>query len=182
MHRRFVQVLQAGRPTAWIFKSPIHMSRLPALLAVYPDARILRTHRDPVKTMASSVSTLVHGRWTRSDRVDPLEIGAMSSLGLTMMLNAAASPEAALPPGQIAEVHYLDLLADPEGTVTTALATLGVTPDESLPARIREYLTHRPQGHRGVHRYSLGEFGLDADTIRTQLAPYIDTFGVVAEA
>ena len=71
MHRQFVQVLQAGRPTAWIFKSPIHMSRLPALLAVYPDARILRTHRDPVKTMASSVSTLVHGRWTRSDHGRP---------------------------------------------------------------------------------------------------------------
>ena len=50
-HKRFVQVLQAGQPTQWIFKSPMHLSRLPALLAVYPDARILRTHRDPVKTI-----------------------------------------------------------------------------------------------------------------------------------
>lgn len=181
MHRRFVQVLQGGRPTAWIFKSPIHMSRLPALLAVYPDARILRTHRDPVKTMASSVSTLVHGRWTRSDHVDPLEVASMSGVGLTMMLNAAASPDAALPPGQVAEVQYLDLLADPAGTVAAALATLGVDTDPSLPTRIREYLAARPQGHQGVHRYSLAEFGLDPDTIRGELAPYIETFGVVPE-
>lgn len=181
MHRQFVQVLQAGRPTAWIFKSPIHMSRLPSLLAVYPDARILRTHRDPVKTMASSVSTLVHGRWTRSDAVDPREVAAMSGMGLTMMLNAAADPEAALPPGQIAEVQYLDLLADPANAVTTALATLGVAPDETLPGRIREYLDRRPQGHQGVHRYSLEEYGLDAATIRADLAPYIETFGVTPE-
>ena len=182
MHRQFVQVLQAGRPTAWIFKSPIHMSRLPTLLAVYPDARILRTHRDPVKTMASSVSTLVHGRYTRSDHVDPLEVGAMSGIGLAMMLNAAAGPDAALPPGQIAEVQYLDLVADPVATVTTALETLGVAPDPSLPGLITDYLAARPQGHKGVHRYSLADFGLDADTIRAELAPYIEAFGVVSEA
>ena len=27
-HRRFVQVLQAGRPPTWLFKSPMHLSRL----------------------------------------------------------------------------------------------------------------------------------------------------------
>jgi hypothetical protein len=181
MHRRFVQVLQGGMPTAWIFKSPIHMSRLPTLLAVYPDARILRTHRDPVKTVASSVSTLLHGRWTRSDHVDPVEIATMSGVGLAAMLNAAASPDAALPPGQVAEVQYLDLVADPASTITTALETLGVAPDPSLPERVRGYLASRPQHHRGVHRYSLEEFGLDADTIRSDLAPYIDTFGVTPE-
>lgn len=181
MHRRFVQVLQAGQPTAWIFKSPIHMSRLPALLAVYPDARILRTHRDPAKTMPSSVSTLVHGRFVRSDHVDPQEIAATSSLGLTAMLNAAADPAAALPAGQVAEVQYVHLVTDPVGTITDALATLGITPDPSLPDRVRAYLASRPQGHKGVHRYSLEEFGLDAATIRAQLAPYLEAFNVIPE-
>lgn len=180
-HRRFVQVLQAGRPTSWIFKSPIHMSRLPVLLAVYPDARILRTHRDPAKTMPSAVSTLVHGRWTRSDHVDPLEIAATSSFGFTAMLNAAASPDAALPAGQIAEVQYVELMADPVATIERALDTLGVTPDPSFAGRVRDYLAQRPQGHQGVHRYSLEEFGLDAAAIRADLAPYLDTFRVVAE-
>ncbi len=181
-HKRFVQVLQAGQPTQWIFKSPMHLSRLPALLAVYPDARILRTHRDPVKTIPSSVSTLVQGRRTRSDHVDPLEVAAGSGVGLTMMLNAIAAPEAALAPGQVAEVQYLDLLADPVATIARAFDDLGVMMDPSLPDLVRGYLAARPQGHQGVHRYSLDDFGLDADTIRADLAPYIETFSVPSES
>ena len=42
-HKRFVQVLQGGAPTTWLFKSPVHLSRLGSLMAVYPDARIIRT-------------------------------------------------------------------------------------------------------------------------------------------
>ena len=43
-HKRFVQVLQGDDPdTTWVFKSPMHVNRLPALFAVYPDARIVRT-------------------------------------------------------------------------------------------------------------------------------------------
>lgn len=181
MHRRFVQVLQGGTPTAWVFKSPIHLGRLPAVLAAYPDARILRTHRDPVKTVPSAVSTLVQGRRTRSERVDPRQVASTSTLGLSAMLNAIAAPEAALPPGRVAEVQYVDLLADPVATIGRAFAELGVTMDPTLPDRVRGYLAARPQGHQGVHRYSLEEFGLDPDTIRADLAPYLETFAVVHE-
>jgi hypothetical protein len=180
-HRRFVQVLQGGQPATWVFKSPMHLGRLPALLAVYPDARILRTHRDPAKTMPSSVSTLVHGRWTRSDHVDPAEIASSAVFGLSMMLNATAAPGAALPPGQVAELQYLDLLWDPVGAIGTAYDTLGLTMAPEVPDRIRAYLAARPQGHAGAHRYSLDDYGLDADTVRADLAPYLDAFEIVAE-
>jgi hypothetical protein len=180
-HRRFVQVLQGGRPATWVFKSPMHLGRLPALLAVYPDARILRTHRDPAKTMPSSMSTLVHGRWTRSDHVDPAEIASSAVLGLSMMLNAIAAPDAALPPGQVAELQYLDLMRDPVAAISVAYDTLGLTMAPEVPDRIRAYLAARPQGHAGAHRYSLGDYGLDAATIRAGLAPYLDRFQVVPE-
>jgi Sulfotransferase family len=181
-HRRFVQVLQGGQPASWVFKSPMHLGRLPALLAVYPDARILRTHRDPVKTMPSSVSTLVHGRWTRSDHVVPADIASSVVFGFTLMLNGIAAPEAALPVGQVAELHYLDLLRDPVDAIAGAYDTLGLTMAEDVPDRVRAYLAARPQGHAGTHRYSLEEYGLDRATIRADLAPYLEAFAVEPEA
>jgi hypothetical protein len=180
-HRRFVQVLQGGQPTTWVFKSPMHLGRLPALFAAYPDARILRTHRDPAKTMPSSVSTLVHGRWTRSDHVDPAEIASSAVFGLSMMLNAIAAPDAKLPRGQIAELQYLELMRDPVEAIAAAYDELGLTMAPELPDRIRAYLAARPQGHAGAHRYSLDDYGLDAATIRADLGPYLDASAVTPE-
>jgi hypothetical protein len=180
-HRRFVQVLQNGTPATWVFKSPMHLGRLPALLAAYPDARVLRTHRDPVKTMPSSVSTLVHSRWTRSDHVDPAEIANSAVFGLGLMLNGIAAPDRALPPGQVAELQYVDLVRDPVEAIAQAYDTLGCTMSPGLPDLIRAYVAARPQGHAGAHRYSTEEYGLDAATIRADLAQYLQTFSVPQE-
>jgi hypothetical protein len=131
--------------------------------------------------MPSSVSTLVHGRWTRSDHVDPTEIASTAVFGLTLMLNGIAAPDAALPRGQVAELQYLDLLADPVEAISRAYDVLGLPMAPELPDRIRSYLAARPQGHAGTHRYTAEEYGLDAKTIRADLAPYLETFAVPTE-
>ena len=61
-HRRVVKLLQSRRPPdLWLFKAPHHNFHLEAILAAYPDARFVMTHRDPVKSVpswASIVSTI----------------------------------------------------------------------------------------------------------------------------
>lgn len=54
----------------WVLQSPSHMSQLDALLAVYPDARIVFTHRDPIKVLPSVVSILYSTAWVHPDAVD----------------------------------------------------------------------------------------------------------------
>ena len=61
----------------WVLKSPVHVSALPTLLAVYPDARLAITHRDPLTVLASLTSLVATLRWAHSDRVDFAEIGAL---------------------------------------------------------------------------------------------------------
>ena len=60
----------------WVLKSPVHVSALPTLLAVYPDARLAITHRDPLTVLASLTSLVATLRWAHSDRVDFADIGA----------------------------------------------------------------------------------------------------------
>jgi hypothetical protein len=181
-HRSFLQVLQRGRePRPWVLKSPVHLSRLPALFAVYPDARVIRTHRDPVRTVTSAVSTVATGRWLRSDAVNPLDVAASVGFGFQMILNGAADQRGSLPDGQVAELHYLDFLRDPVAAIAQAYSDLGMAVAPELPDRITRYLAARPQSKFGTHRYSLADYGLDAATIRREFAPYIEAFGVVAE-
>src|SRR5205814_10675678 len=57
-HRRFLQHLEAQAPgRRWILKSPDHVFALAAIKNVYPDARIIFLHRDPL-SVVGSCSTL----------------------------------------------------------------------------------------------------------------------------
>ena len=74
-HRRQLQHLGWRKPgDRWVLKTGAHLWALEHLLDTYPDARIVFTHRDPVKSMTSyaSLTTLVRSRG--SDEVDPFEI------------------------------------------------------------------------------------------------------------
>ena len=74
-HRRFLQVLQwRCAADGWVLKWPGFLSRLPDYFAQYPDARVVITHRDPLKvlpSMTSLMSTLV---WQHTDVVDSAAI------------------------------------------------------------------------------------------------------------
>ena len=55
----FLQHLQSGVAGQWLLKSPAHLWQLDALVAEYPDALIVQTHRDPLNVI-SSISALTH--------------------------------------------------------------------------------------------------------------------------
>ena len=75
-HRRFLQHLQFRRAARrrWVLKAPTHMSAMPALLSVYPDALFVQTHRTPLDSMASVLSLMTILRSAFSDAVDPVTV------------------------------------------------------------------------------------------------------------
>ena len=73
-HRLALQTLQSRQPTErWILKTPNHLWHLDALLAAYPDARIIWTHRDPgpVVTSLASLANAGQRPLTCADRPPP---------------------------------------------------------------------------------------------------------------
>ncbi len=57
-------------PTQWVLKTPAHLILLPLLFAEFNDAWVVQTHRDPAKTMPSTVSTTAMIQWLRTDDID----------------------------------------------------------------------------------------------------------------
>ena len=79
-HKLILQILQRRfADVQWVLKSPVHMRSLPTLLAVYPDARIAVTHRDPLRILPSLTSLVAALRYAHSDLVDFAEIGRYQS-------------------------------------------------------------------------------------------------------
>ena len=75
-HRRFLQHLQwRCRAERWVLKAPPHLPALDALFAVYPDAGLILTHRDPLEVVASVASLHAVLRSAFSDAVEPAAVG-----------------------------------------------------------------------------------------------------------
>lgn len=184
MHRLVLQVLQRRMPRRrWVLKSPVHLHSLPTLLAVYPDAHVAITHRDPLTVLPSVTSLVATLRLAHSDDVDFADIGRyhgalyQQSLDELVTLAESGVPE----PARTYHGQYADFLGDPVGSVAKLYAHLGLNLGDDVADRIREYLAAKPQGHRGVHRYSFDDLGLDRDVERTRFARYQSRFDVPTE-
>lgn len=175
-HRRVLQTLQRRRPAGrgWVCKAPSHLSQLRTLFSVYPDARVVQLHRDPLRTVPSTVSLMGTIRSMRCERVDVDGLAPLISFGYALMLDDTMDARAsgALPDDQFVDVRYADLMADPAATVLGIYEQLRRPAPADLAVSVTDHLARRPRGAHGEHRYSLADFGLDAATERARFARY----------
>ena len=188
-NRRILRLLQRPSTLAargaipnWLLKTPAPLALLPLVFQTYPDAWIIQTHRDPLKTMLSTVSTTAMVRWIRSDQVDIAALAAAIDAAFAGILNAlAAQRDSGGLPKRFVDVHFQDLLADPVDTIRRAYGGMGREFSDSHADQIRDYLAHKPRGKFGVHRYEAEDWGFDAAELRERLRPYIEHFGIALE-
>jgi hypothetical protein len=171
IHKRQLQLLQRlDRRGHWVLKSPQHVAGLPGLLKVYPDARIVFTHRDPVEAVASYCS-LVAVAWSMTS-------GNVSTRKITgYVLSTAARSQAiardtlkTLPADQIVHVEYEDMMRDAPSTATRIYEKFGYTADPDLAFKMQAWLTANPKNRHGRHAYNLADFGLTEADVKRELA------------
>ena len=146
----------AGR---WLLKGPGHLMSLPALFAEYPDARVVVTHRDPLKVMPSMVDLVATLQWQRCDHVDYNGIVQRLAIGYPYVMNQMMEQRrsGAVPEERIIDVNYDDLVTDPVAAVTTLYDQLGTAISQDGQQRIRDYLSHRRiRGQRWQPRSTWG--------------------------
>lgn len=182
-HRAVLQSVQHGQPPRqWVLKTPAYVFMLDDLLAAYPDASVIVSHRDPARTMPSTVSTSAMVRWLRTDDVDldtlSTLVGALFSGALTTM---AERRTAGTLPGAYGDVRFTDLMDDPVAAIAGAYAQIGRALTDAHARAVVDYLATKPRGKHGTHRYTAEEWGFDPDALRASMASYLDTFAVPVE-
>ena len=129
-HRRFLQHLQSRHARArWVLKSPSWLGLLPVLFGEYPDARVVITHRDPLKVLPSVVSILYSTAFVRSDAVDAeMFKGWFSPETCRALLDAmcAFRDSGAIPREQFSDVLYANVVRDPARAVEQIYARFGL--------------------------------------------------------
>lgn len=178
-HRRQLQLVYRKRPYGQrlVLKDPTHTFFVDAILEVFPNARFLFIHRDPVTTLSSICSLYAYARSVFSSDVDARAIGAeLTDSYLTQRLDAAVASVDRLPPGRVAHVRAPDLGRDPVATIAGAYATLRMELGDEARQAMRQYMAAKRQhpGPRHIHR--TGGFGIDPNAIRERFASYCERF------
>lgn len=181
-HRVFLQHLQSGVPGQWRLKSPAHLWQLDALLAEYPDALIVQTHRDPLNVISSIAALTHHLRRMASDESNIGECAAQSYEEITVGLDRemALRDSGVIPPGRVIDVLFSDFMKDPWTTIRGIYQRLGRELRPEAEQRMREFLAAHP-GDGGRGRYTWADTGLDAGEVRERVRPYQDRYGVPTE-
>ena len=185
-HRRHLQTLQwvAERPTTrWVVKAPSHLSALPLLFATYPDARVVITHRDPLRVVGSLADLMATLHFMHSDQVDHAVLVEFMTMGLELQMDSVTAERdaGAIPNDQITDVVYRDLITDPLSVMEQLYTGWGLALSEEFRGRLEAYLEARHDTRALGHDYSFADTGLDLATHRALVAPYQQRFGVPSE-
>lgn len=183
-HHRQLQHLQAHHARdRWVLKTGAHLWGLPHLLATYPDARIVFTHRDPVKSMTSYASLTTLVRQVGSESVDPAEVAADWTPRLRdKLLNAIRVREtAAYPDAQFLDIRFTDFVRDQFSVVERIYDAFGLPMTTEAAQAMQAFIADNPPGKHGVHEYSPDQFGLVPERIRADFAEYVEYFDLPTE-
>jgi len=144
--KRFLQYLQLRcQARQWVLKSPDHVRGLKDLFAVFPDAVIVQTHRDPLDVLRSSVqlAEVLEGLFTRvGDRGETgLREARTLAEGMQCIISFREShPELA---GRFIDVNYDDLVSGPLSVLRRIYRQLNMPLTDVATERIRRLASTR---------------------------------------
>jgi hypothetical protein len=172
-YRLQVQHLQLFiRAEHWVSKATTHLHFMPVLFDVFPDACIVRLHRDPRHAVPSLCSLVSGYRRLFSAHVDYREVGATI---LDMFIDHMARSMCA-PPGkarQIIDIRFDEFVANPLATVRRIYAAFGYPYSADFEQRMARHLETERAAARPRHVYMAEQFGLSRSEIIERSAEYL---------
>jgi Sulfotransferase family len=181
-HRYFLQHLQKRQPARrWILKAPAHLFAMPTLLSIYPDARFLQTHREPIEAITSVSSLITILRRVFSNAVDPAIVGRDALQYWSTTMTSFLAERDRLPADRICDLSYLQIRSDPIAAIEQFYDYFSWNLTGQTVDRMRARLASQPRRQNGFHRYEPSQFGLYPMEVAERFAAYRERFGLAEQ-
>lgn len=183
-YRRYadnLRLIGAGEPERpWLLKNPGHLGALDAFLDVFPDARIVQTHRHPEPAIASlcsllaSVRTAMLGRSASVDGISEREVGFWGdAVNHAMAVRDRRRPDAF-------DVDFRRFTEDPLAIAVEIYDHFGIDLQAATLAAMRAWVTANPQGRHGIHAYDARLAGVTRELFEKRFGAYITRYGLAS--
>ncbi|MEP5765935.1 MAG: sulfotransferase [Halieaceae bacterium] len=176
--KRQLQMLNWRNPgQRWVLKAPAHMWGIDAILKVFPDARFVWCHRDPVAVVASinSMNTQVMRMYAGDcSHMDQAEIGNAVMEWYAQSLEQGLAARASLADELFVDCSQAELAASPMAVLERIYGQFDLELDVEARAAMQAHVDANPKGKHGKHSYDLASFGLSESKVRERFAFYTE--------
>ena len=172
--KKFIQYLQWQNPgrekKRWVLKSPHHLGFIDKMISVFPDAKIIQTHRDPIKTVPSFCSMCANLFEPLTTNFDKVFIGKHWSNKLTRALNHCMNISEQHPHNFL-DLEFLNMIKDPIDEMKKIYEFIGEPFGEKTEVAMEAWREENKH-EMGAHKYSLEEYDLTESQINDNFAKY----------
>lgn len=172
--KKFIQYLQWQNPgrekKRWVLKSPHHLGFIDKMISVFPDAKIIQTHRDPIKTVPSFCSMCANLFEPLTTNFDKVFIGKHWSNKLTRALNHCMNISEQHP-NNFLDLEFLNMIKDPIDEMKKIYEFIGESFGEKTEVAMEAWREENKH-EMGAHKYSLEEYDLTESQINDNFAKY----------
>lgn len=167
-----LRLIGGGDARRWLLKNPTDLFSLQEVLAVFPDAKIVQTHRDPVDAMPS-VSSLIYSarRAFCGDKASPTDVGRREAEMWALALERAEAVRAAST-NQCIDIEFIDFTRDQMATIRSIYDQLDLVLSAETEAAMQAWLDAHPRRTTNGPQYVPEDFGLTRQGLLDRFAPY----------
>jgi hypothetical protein len=171
-----LRLLDWQRPgERWLLKAPAHLWGVRELFAVFPDARVVWSHRDPRVSIASicSMTHLLMRAWMT---VDARELGPRVLDFYAASLDRGLAARDTCDPARFVDVHHDEIARDPVAVAERVHARFGRPIAPAVREAVDRHARANPKGKHGEHAYHLEDYGLTPAIVDRRFAAYRERF------
>ncbi len=176
--RRLLQFLQwqkkrSGQPgERWVLKAPHHLHFMDLVFEVFPDARVVQSHRDPVETIPS-LASLIAAVWViYSDSADTREVGRQWADKFARGMAHTMAVRERLGEERFLDLWFRDTVSQPLEEIRRIYDFLGMELTPQASAEMSRWQDFNRRELRPPHEYTLEQFGFSDEGLKRQFAAY----------
>ena len=168
------QDVRAGRVRRrFVTKCPQHLEQLPVLKAVFPDATVAITYRDPVEVIQSAITMIAYGERMAYPTIDTRGLLDYWSDRVERLLRACVRDRHLWSEAQSVDVPFGEFMKDDMKVVREVRAKAGLPETAQANRDVADYIAGHPRGKYGQIVYHLErDFGVAPVELRQRFDFY----------
>lgn len=177
--QQVLQLIGSNEPhKRWLLKNPGHIANLDLLFAVFPDAKVIQTHRDPAQAIPSLCAMLIRSHDVLEQGRRDLRARILGIRETEKWAKAIGDAEAIRQThrDQILDVIHRDFHDNPLATVQRIYRFIGADLTTDVETAMMKRIQEDPERQHGIHRYHTADFGLTEAEIRERFGDYVQRF------